>query len=112
MTVSRNFVSICVAFLISGCAANPPASPTGGKSGDAGCGGSNEGGSGGSDGSGGSKGGGGSGPGGSGGSPPMGGAGGAPPMGTVTIGQDDMIDDMEDGDDAILPIGKRVGFWY
>jgi hypothetical protein len=33
-------------------------------------------------------------------------------MGQVTIGQDDMIDDMEDGDDAILPIGKRVGFWY
>jgi hypothetical protein len=41
------------------------------------------------------------------------GAGGSgTPGGMVTIGPDDMIDDMEDGDDAIIMLSKRAGFWY
>jgi hypothetical protein len=44
------------------------------------------------------------------------GGAGAPPVGGCTVAAgtlaDALIDDLEDGDNTIRPLGKRVGYWY
>jgi hypothetical protein len=44
------------------------------------------------------------------------GGAGAPPVGGCTVAAgtiaDLLIDDLEDGDNTIRPLGKRVGYWY
>jgi hypothetical protein len=128
MTATRTFVSIMVAILINGCASEPASKGTGGSGGSSGSGGSGAGGSGAGGSGAGGSGAGGSGAGGSGSGAGGSGAGGSGaggsgaggsgaggtggPMGTVTIAGEDMLDDMDDGDAAVLAQGERIGYWY